>query len=100
METTAVDVSTGEPNRHHRAGTARMRSLLVRQLLLLVACVLLALVPFFVPQALIDFVTRFGVVLYYSALSLLAGWFGIKWIWQATRIVVAADDKAATRRGA
>jgi hypothetical protein len=99
METTAIDISTGEPNRHHRAGAERMRALLARQLSLLVACVLLALVPFFAPRSLIDFVTRFGVVLYYSALSLVAGWFGIRWIWQATRTVLPADDEAATPRG-
>jgi len=82
METTTVDMGSGEPAPNH----------MIRQLLLLIACMLLALVPYSVPENLIQSLPRFGVVLYYTVLSLLAGWFGITWIWQAARNVLAAGD--------
>jgi protein-S-isoprenylcysteine O-methyltransferase Ste14 len=91
METTTIDISSGEPARNHPAGTdhtVRLRS----PLLLLVVCVL-ALVPFFIPERLIQSFPGFGVVPYYAVLSLLAGWFGITWIWQTARRVFSADNE-------
>lgn len=99
MGTTTINISSGEPAPGHPVDAAQARNLLLRQLLLCVACVVLALVPFFVPQHVIESVPRFGVVLYYAVLSLLAGWFGIKWLWQIARVVLSADHER-TRRDA
>ena len=91
MGTTTIDISSGEPARNHPAGTEQAAHLRW-PLLLLVVCVL-ALLPFFIPERLIQSFPRFGVVLYYAALSLLAGWFGITWIWQTARRVFSADTE-------
>ena len=91
MGTATIEISSGEPARNHPAGTERA----VHRcwpLLLLVVCVF-ALVPFFIPERLIQSFPRFGVVLYYAVLSLLAGWFGITWIWQTARRVFSADNE-------
>ena len=92
MGITTIDISSSEPARNHPAGTdhaVRLRW----ALLLLVGSVVLSLVPFFIPERLIQSFPRFGVVLYYSVLSLLVGGLGIMWIWQTARRVFSADNE-------
>ena len=62
-------------------------------MLLLVGSVVLSLVPFFIPERLIQSFPGFGVVLYYSVLSMLVGGFGIAWMWQTARKVFSADNE-------
>lgn len=90
MGTTTIDISSGEPAPNHSAGTEQAVQLRW-PFLLLVVSVLLALVPFFIPERLIQSFPRFGVVLYYSVLSLLVGGLGIAWIWQTARRMFSAD---------
>ena len=92
MGTTTIDISSGEPARNHPAGT-RHAVRLRWPLLLLVGSVVLSLVPFFIPERLMQSFPRFGVVLHYSVLSLLVGGFGIAWIWQTARRVFSADNE-------
>lgn len=96
MGTTTIDISSGEPAQNHPVRpqpAVRLRW----PLLLLLTCVL-ALVPYVLPQHLIESFPRFGVVLYYAVLSLLTGWFGITWIWQTARFVLSADSKERDMR--
>ena len=92
MGTTTIEISSGEPARNHPAGTDDTVHLRW-PLLLLVGSVVLSLVPFLIPERLIQSFPRFGVVLYYSVLSLLVGGLGIMWIWQTARRVFAADNE-------
>lgn len=77
--------------------TERVTVLLLRQFLLLIACVPLTLVPYVAPQHVIETLPPFSIVAYYSVLSLLAGWFSIKWLWQMARLVLAADREENRR---
>ena len=92
MGTTTIEISSGEPARTHPARTDHAVRLLW-PLLLLVGSMVLSLVPFFIPERLIQSFPRFGVVLYYSALSLLVGGLGIAWIWLTARRVFAAGNE-------
>lgn len=98
MGTATIDISSGPAAQNQPGATERVTGLLLRQFLLLIACVPLTLAPYVAPRDVIETIPPFSIVVYYSVLSLLAGWFSIKWLWQMARLVLAADREENHRR--
>ena len=67
------------------------QGLLRRYLTILILAALAALIPYLVPYDSISDVPRVFVVTYYGLLALVAGWFGIVWIFQTARLVLRIE---------
>ncbi len=77
--------------------TDQATTLLIRQVLLLVACLPLTLAPYVAPEQMIEAIPRFAIVLYYIVVSLVTSCLSIMWLWQLARIVLSADSGRAHR---
>jgi hypothetical protein len=91
VESTTLTTSSGEAAPGAAAAISQVRALRRRWWGLLVLSLLLAGIPFLLPQHATESVPRFAFVVYYSVLSLFVGWFGISWIFQTARLINAAE---------